>query len=44
MVPLKSLAIVNLLAHNNLLLCFFWGSKLATAKIECNFEMGKEKH
>ena len=34
------LVIANLLAHNNLGLCY-WVSKFAMTKIECSFEMGK---
>ena len=40
------LAVVNLLAHNNLTISwhnhkFLWASKFATAKIERSFERGK---
>ena len=35
------LAVANLLAHNHLWLRYYGASKLATAKIECSFEMGK---
>ena len=37
------LAVANLLAHNNLWLCYYnYVSKFATAKIECSFKMAKE--
>ena len=36
------LAVANLLAHNNLWLCYYiCAIKFTTAKIECGFEMGK---
>ena len=38
----SNLAVANLLAHNNLLLCnHVQVNLLATAKIECTFEIGK---
>ena len=39
----SSLAVANLLPHNNLWLAILllWADKFATAKIECIFEMGK---
>ena len=35
------LSVANLLADNNLWLCYYMCKKFATAKIECSFEMGK---
>ena len=36
------IAVTNLLAHNNLWLCFYGQvSKFGRAKMECSFEMGK---